>query len=179
MFRLKFLTSALSFLCLLFALAGVAHAKNVTVDVFKATETGPGDKLGTVTFADDADGLVITTDLKGLPAGERGFHIHEFPNCGPTTKDGKVTPAGAAGGHWDPDKTGKHAGPGGGGHKGDLPLLKVADDGTAKVTLQVKGLTTKDIKQHALMIHAGGDNFSDQPAALGGGGARFACGVIE
>ncbi|MGI9335880.1 MAG: superoxide dismutase family protein, partial [Gammaproteobacteria bacterium] len=29
-----------------------------------------------------------------------------------------------------------------------------------------------------LMIHAGGDNFSDQPKALGGGGARAACGVV-
>ncbi|SUT85383.1 superoxide dismutase [Actinobacillus ureae] len=27
------------------------------------------------------------------------------------------------------------------------------------------------------MIHAGGDNHSDHPAALGGGGPRMACGV--
>ena len=32
---------------------------------------------------------------------------------------------------------------------------------------------------HALMIHVGGDNFHDHPAALGGGGARMACGVIK
>lgn len=179
MFRLKSLASALSFLCLLFALAGVAHAGSVTADVFKTTETGLGDKLGTITFTDDADGLAIMTDLKGLPAGERGFHLHEFPTCEPTSKDGKVTPAGAAGGHWDPDKTGQHAGPGGGGHKGDLPILTVAEDGTAKATLHVKGLKTDEIKNRSVMIHAGGDNFSDKPAALGGGGARFACGVIK
>jgi Cu-Zn family superoxide dismutase len=35
------------------------------------------------------------------------------------------------------------------------------------------------LKGHALMIHAGGDNYSDQPKPLGGGGARIACGVIE
>lgn len=29
------------------------------------------------------------------------------------------------------------------------------------------------------MIHAGGDNYADQPAPLGGGGPRLACGVIE
>jgi len=29
------------------------------------------------------------------------------------------------------------------------------------------------------MIHAGGDNYADQPAPLGGGGARVACGVIK
>jgi Cu-Zn family superoxide dismutase len=28
------------------------------------------------------------------------------------------------------------------------------------------------------MIHEGGDNYSDQPKPLGGGGARIACGVI-
>ena len=34
------------------------------------------------------------------------------------------------------------------------------------------------LKGHALMIHAGGDNYADQPAPLGGGGARLACGVL-
>lgn len=36
-----------------------------------------------------------------------------------------------------------------------------------------------DIKDKALMIHVGGDNMSDQPKPTGGGGARFACGVIK
>ena len=36
-----------------------------------------------------------------------------------------------------------------------------------------------DVKGRAIMIHAGGDNYSDQPAPLGGGGARIACGVIK
>jgi Cu-Zn family superoxide dismutase len=29
------------------------------------------------------------------------------------------------------------------------------------------------------MIHAGGDNYSDHPEKLGGGGARIACGVVK
>jgi Cu-Zn family superoxide dismutase len=29
------------------------------------------------------------------------------------------------------------------------------------------------------MVHAGGDNYADQPAPLGGGGARVACGTIR
>jgi superoxide dismutase, Cu-Zn family len=29
------------------------------------------------------------------------------------------------------------------------------------------------------MVHAGGDNFSDQPEPLGGGGGRIACGIIK
>ena len=35
-----------------------------------------------------------------------------------------------------------------------------------------------DLPGRALIVHAGGDNYSDEPAALGGGGARVACGVV-
>jgi Cu-Zn family superoxide dismutase len=28
------------------------------------------------------------------------------------------------------------------------------------------------------MVHVGGDNHSDHPAALGGGGIRMVCGII-
>lgn len=177
--RLKSLASALTFLSLLFVLAGVAHAETVSATLYKATDAGNGPELGTVTFADDGDGIVITTDLKGLPSGERGFHVHEKPDCAPVAKDGKVTHAGAAGGHYDPDKTGKHLGPEGGGHKGDLPALKVAEDGTAKGTMRVKGIKAADFKNRAVMIHAGGDNYSDTPETLGGGGARIGCGIIK
>ena len=41
----------------------------------------------------------------------------------------------AAGGHYDPKSTGKHLGPMGEGHGGDLPVLVVAKDGTAKEEL--------------------------------------------
>ena len=36
-----------------------------------------------------------------------------------------------------------------------------------------------DVKGRSIMIHVGGDNYSDQPAPLGGGGARIACGVVK
>jgi Cu-Zn family superoxide dismutase len=29
------------------------------------------------------------------------------------------------------------------------------------------------------MVHAGGDNYADQPEPLGGGGPRVACGVVK
>jgi Cu-Zn family superoxide dismutase len=85
----------------------------------------------------------------------------------------------AAKGHYDPEDTKKHAGPEGDGHKGDLPVLEVAADGTAQVTLTAPRLKVADAQGRALMIHAGGDNYSDQPKPLGGGGARSACGVVE
>lgn len=36
-----------------------------------------------------------------------------------------------------------------------------------------------DVDNRALMVHAGGDNHSDHPQPLGGGGARIVCGVIK
>ena len=40
-------------------------------------------------------------------------------------------------------------------------------------------VSLSDLSGRALMIHAGGDNHSDMPAKLGGGGARVSCGVIQ
>ena len=85
----------------------------------------------------------------------------------------------AAGGHFDPANTGKHLGPQGEGHKGDMPALVVGADGKATKSIIAPHLTVADVKGHAVMIHAGGDNYSDQPAPLGGGGARIACGVAK
>jgi len=39
-------------------------------------------------------------------------------------------------------------------------------------------LKLSGVSGHALMLHAGGDNHSDHPAPLGGGGAQIACGVM-
>jgi Cu-Zn family superoxide dismutase len=63
--------------------------------------------------------------------------------------------------------------------KGDLPKLVVSDKGEAKDKMEVKGVTLADFQGHALMIHAGGDNYSDAPKPLGGGGERIACGVAK
>ena len=54
-----------------------------------------------------------------------------------------------------------------------MPKLVVSDKGEAKEKLEVKGVTLADFQGHALMIHAGGDNYSDAPKPLGGGGERI------
>jgi Cu-Zn family superoxide dismutase len=94
-------------------------------------------------------------------------------------KDGKHVAALAAGGHYDPLKTGKHEGPYGKGHLGDLPALYVGSDGKATMPVVSPRLKVSDLKGRSLMIHAGSDNYSDYPEPLGGGGARVACGVIQ
>lgn len=124
-------------------------------------------------------GLDIVVNLHGLPPGEHGFHLHENASCLPAEKDGKMGAALAAGGHFDPKKSGKHLGPDQSGHAGDLPRLIVDAQGMAKETFMLHGLSVKDIEGRAVMVHAGGDNYSDEPQPLGGGGARIACGVIK
>ena len=75
--------------------------------------------------------------------------------------------------------TKQHLGPDGHGHLGDLPALNVLADGTVKTSFYMPKLTAEKIKNRAIVIHAGGDNYSDQPQPLGGGGERIACGIIQ
>ena len=141
------------------------------------TAQGVGQEIGTVLLSDSPAGLVIRTNLKQLPAGERGFHIHENGSCAPAMKDGKMGAALAAGSHYNPNQAPHHGTPTT-GHLGDLPALKVKTDGTARVTLLAPRLKLADVQGRAIMVHAGGDNYSDTPLPLGGGGERIACGVI-
>lgn len=152
---------------------------DVVVTMKSVSADGIGAGIGTVTLAETPEGLSLTPDLRGLPPGARGFHVHENGACKPGMRDGKATAALAAGGHLDPDKTGLHRGPEAtDGHKGDLPVLAVAEDGTATQAVTAPHLTLADVAGRALMIHAGGDNYADAPEPLGGGGARIACGLI-
>jgi len=157
---------------------GVVHAADITVPMFKIGDAGVGEKIGTVRLFDGNGGLNVQTRLTGLPPGQHGFHVHEAADCGPKASDGRTGAGLAAGGHYDPDHTGKHEGPQGHGHAGDLPLLTVSADGSAKTTMKAERLKVADLRGRALMIHAGGDNYADQPQPLGGGGTRIACGVI-
>lgn len=156
-----------------------AFAADTRVDMKIATEKGAGASVGHVTVSETKHGLVFTPQLTGLPAGVHGFHVHENASCDPQEKDGKMVPAQAAGAHYDPAGTKRHGTPWGDGHLGDLPALYVAADGSATNPVLAPRLKMADLKGRALMVHAGGDNHSDHPAALGGGGARIACGVIR
>jgi superoxide dismutase, Cu-Zn family len=162
------------------AIASPAAAADRTATIVRTTQDGAAESLGTVTIASSPAGATFRLALHGLPPGPHGFHVHENGACGPALANNVRVPGGAAGGHLDPAHTGKHEGPIGTGHLGDLPVLDVQPDGTANQTLTAPRLKDVDaLKGRALMIHVGGDNYADTPAQLGGGGARFACGVIE
>jgi len=160
------------------AIGGPSWA-DVTVQLSLADEKGEGKPVGRVIIAESPYGLVFTPELDGLPPGLHGFHVHENPSCSPKEKDGKMVPALAAGGHYDPAGSKKHGTPWGDGHLGDLPALYVDQAGKANNPVLAPRLKLVDLKGRSLMVHVGGDNHADHPAPLGGGGPRLACGVIR
>ena len=170
----------LTALTLATAIAPPARAADLTVTMLKATQDGTGATLGTIVVSTSDAGAAFKLNLHGLPPGPHGFIVHSNANCSPTFLNGVRIPAGAAGGPLDPDETYKHAGPEGDGYLGDLPVLTVDADGTATQTVvapRIKDLAV--LKGHALIIHIGGDTYSDSPSLMGGSGGRLACGLVE
>src|ERR1700730_2332896 len=157
--------------------AAAAYGATIQSTVNSINASGVGPAIGTVTFEDTKWGLLIIPDLSGLPPGVHGFHIHEKAACGPAEHEGKMAAGCAAGGHSAPQHTGRALSPHCRGvYQGDLPTLVVHADGKATLPVLAPRLTVKDVRGHSVMIHEGADNYSDQPAPLGGGGARIACG---
>ena len=164
-------------ICFILLSGCVNHQQQVKSDLY-LTEISD-TKIGTVWLKDTANGMLVEVKLKDLPQGIHGFHVHENPDCSAATNDkGHIEYAGKAGGHFDPHKTGKHLGPNGGGHLGDLPYLTVDDKGRVERKFYIKNVEVADFKNRSIMIHLGADNYKDIPLPLGGGGKRIACGII-
>lgn len=153
---------------------GEKDISNKEVKVYNAD----GDSLGNIKLKEVSDGVEITYQLKGLPPGEHGVHIHEKGVCkAPTFK--------TAGNHLNPDDK-KHGllhpdGP----EAGDLKNIIVKDDGTfdgtdmaPEVTLKEgKGSLIKTMEGSSIIITENKDDGMSQPT--GDSGTRIACGVIK
>jgi len=136
-----------------------------------AVKEGKGAPVGAVTLEDTSYGLLLTPELSGLEPGVHAFHIHNSPNCGNEGRD--------AGEHFDPDGTERHMGPySSEGHKGDLPILYVDQDGMANVPVLAPKLTEADVRGRALIVHAYGDAYATKIKPFSGSGPIVACGVI-
>jgi len=159
----------------------VGHANETKeIGIHRVSAEGAQELIGTVTIREHEYGVLLKPDIENLEPGLHGFHLHENPDCSPAKKDGEQAAAGAAGGHYDPEGTDKHRGPfDTDGHLGDLPALYVNQDGVADQPELAPRLTFDDFDGRALVIHQNGDNYSDDPEPLGGGGPRVACGVIR
>ncbi|MGK7873203.1 MAG: superoxide dismutase [Cu-Zn] SodC [Xenococcaceae cyanobacterium] len=164
---------------IILACPNTALASEVTIKMYLTDVDGIGEEIGSIKAEDTEYGLLLTPNLSELTPGVHGFHVHQNPDCGPGEKEGKIVPGLAAGGHYDPDNTGRHEGPYGDGHLGDLPPLIVDAEGVATLPVLAPRLKVSDLTGRSLMIHMHGDNYSDTPKPLGGGGARLACGVIK
>lgn len=147
----------------------------------KATATlknAAGESVGTLTLTTAGpDALRVTGTLSKLPPGTHAIHIHTVGKC-------DAPDFTTAGGHFNPTSKQHGKDNPNGAHMGDLPNFDVAANGTAKIAIDVKGVTLGDGANSlfhtggtALMIHAAADDYKTDPT--GNAGARIACGVIE
>jgi Cu-Zn family superoxide dismutase len=136
-----------------------------------------GKVLGDALLRETPNGVLVTLELAGLPAGSHAVHVHEHGRCEP--------PFQSAGGHFNPAK--KHHGfeNAAGYHAGDLPNVRVGADGKVSAEFLARNLTLKpgtaqsllDGDGTALVVHGGADDYRSDPA--GASGDRIACGAIE
>lgn len=160
-------------------IGSAAGATDLTVEMHRVDADGVGVRVGTIGISENEHGLVLTPDLRKLSPGLLGFHVHQNGSCEPADEDGESKAALSAGDHYDPRSTDQHRGPWGDGHAGDLPALHVTMDGRATHPVLAPRLNVEDVRGRSMVIHAGGDNYADNPEADGGGGARIACGVVD
>lgn len=140
---------------------------------------GEEDVKGTVFFTQQGPDapVKVTGEIKGLKAGDHGFHIHEFGDNteGCTSAGGHFNPKGKT--HGGPDDEERHV--------GDLGNVKANDDGTCNINIEDKQISlfgNFSIIGRTVVVHAdvddlgkGGHNLS---LTTGNAGARLACGVI-
>jgi superoxide dismutase, Cu-Zn family len=133
--------------------------------------------IGTATFIEKNGKVNFEAKIAGLSSGIHAIHIHEKADC--TSADGS-----SAGGHWNPTfkKHGKWEVEE--FHKGDIGNFTADANGNASITLTTDQWCigcddeTKNILGKGLIVHAGTDDFTSQPA--GNAGARQACaGIIK
>ena len=75
---------------IMIVVTGIAAAQQLTVDISKVSDAGVGEKIGTVTIAENKQGTSFKVAVRGVPAGKHGFHVHEKGDCGPGEKNGKT-----------------------------------------------------------------------------------------
>ncbi|BAD60150.1 superoxide dismutase[Cu-Zn] [Nocardia farcinica] len=150
-----------------------------------------GASVGTANITEEGGHLVITVEARGLRPGFHGLHFHQNGACEPNSVAPTGGPAGdflSAGGHLQVGNANSHPA------SGDLTSLQVRGDGSARLVTTTDSVTLNDVKNRALIIHSGPDNFGNIPdryqreggagpddttLATGDAGSRVACGVVH
>jgi superoxide dismutase, Cu-Zn family len=183
------------------AFPGASQAHDLSASaVIRAAD---GARLGVVRFTVTRDATVVRARLR-LPAALggwnafHGFHIHANDN--PANGSGCLADPAAAPTTWFVSADGhlSDLGQTHGAHTGDLPSILINLDGTADIRFTSARLSLADLAGHAVIVHAGPDNFGNVPlgtgpdrytpnspaattktAATGNAGDRIGCGVIS
>jgi Cu-Zn family superoxide dismutase len=160
------------------ALVVPAFAKPNNV-VIVPIKTGSGEDAGTATFSPSKKGVRIKLDLKNLPVGEHGVHIHAKALCdGPDFK--------TAGGHFNPENKQHGFQNPMGHHAGDLPNnVTIGEGHLGQATFNVNYLSMDPTAANSILanggtsivIHEKADDMKTDPS--GNSGNRIACGVIS
>jgi Cu-Zn family superoxide dismutase len=130
---------------------------------------------GSVSFSEKNGMVTMTANISGLSAGNHAIHIHAIGDC--SAADGT-----SAGGHWNPTNVNHGRWGQSPFHIGDIGNIVADSEGNGTITrdtdLWCIGCDdeTKNIVGKAIIIHAGPDDFTSQPA--GAAGPRIGCGEI-
>lgn len=132
-----------------------------------------GESIGTAMLIQDQNNVNIKINVKNLPAGKHGIHVHQsaITNNDFATAGSHLNPGGHEHGRLNPK----------GQHTGDLPNLEVAADGTANATMVLPNASLEKGDEHSLLgasiiIHAAPDDEMTDPT--GNSGDRIAGGNI-
>ena len=157
------------------AVAGSPAAGNTLGKATAKMMDATRKEIGELALAEVAEGVEVTGQLRGLPAGEHAIHIHMVGSCTP--------PFTSAGGHWNPNNKAHGSQAPNGPHQGDLPNLTADASGNATIRGTAPGakltapMGVVDTDGGAVVVHANPDDYKSQPA--GNAGDRIACGVVQ
>lgn len=135
------------------------------------------DLVGTATFDENEEGVMLHLNLEDVPAGEFGMHIHEIGEATPPSFED-------AGDHFNPTDAEHGFDSEDGHHLGDLPNLEVPENGVVNETIEIPEVSLLPDAEYtlateegtSLIIHTEPDDYESQPS--GEAGERMIGGVI-